>query len=203
MIKKHLILFTLLFISASQVYGQTDTLSLYRQAYQYLNDSIVKKKFAAPKKFESDCNSLIKGKKVRISPDLQVAHQFIKHGWGFPICEFVQEKYNYNGHCGTFSIHEYELKNHVLDSLKNYYKDYTFNEEIVRKTLRGFTGKKENGHQVFFSDYYKNALTAEMMTFCQSYKTEGWWGASTSFYFIFDDNNKLIEVYSGQVIHYN
>lgn len=201
--KKTLLLYFLFLISATHAFGQTDTLSIYRQAYNYLNDSIVKKQLADPERFSSDCEALIKGYKVTISPDLQVADKFIEHGHGFPICDFVKQKYNYKGSCGAFVVHDSGFRNQVQDSLQNYYKDYTFNEEKVKKTLRGFIANKENGYQVFFSDYYKNALAAELKSFCRSYKEGYWQGSSTSFYFIFDDNGKLIEVYSGRVIHYN
>ena len=76
-------------------------------------------------------------------------------------------------------------------------------ENKISESLKEFISNKKDGYQVFFSDIYKRTLAAELKGFCLPYDEGTWMGSSTSFYFVFNEEGNLEEVYSGISIHYN
>lgn len=197
----------LLFLSIRCSFGQTEDKVLYESAYNYLN-SFIKKEFVSKTVFEKSCNKgLNGGQKVRIPEDLQVASKFIKNGRGFPLKDYVQKKYNFSLdtlRLILMGVRKGELATQVLDSLDNFRKDYRMKDEsMILKSLNGMISDIKIGHQVFFSDIYKNTLSAEVMGFCIPYDQDDWTGVSTSFFFTFNNEGELEEVYYGKSIHYN
>lgn len=77
------------------------------------------------------------------------------------------------------------------------------NNSEIEKTLKEIISKRKDGHIVFFSDIYKKTLAAEVKSFCLPYDEFAWFGSSTSFYFIFNEQGEIEQVYSGITIHYN
>lgn len=178
---------------------------MYRKAYDYLNDSIIKVKYEDDKSLRISCKQYVRGAKLKFDNDLQVASKFIKNDRGFPLCDLLKSKYNVTESC-VYAIGsgEFKLTKQVQDSLKMFWRDYQIkNNSEIEMPLKEIMSKRKDGHVVFFSDIYKNTLAAEVKSFCLPYDEVTWFGSSTSFYFIFNQQGEIEQVYSGITIHYN
>ena len=188
--------------------AQIQESDLYKTAYNYLSDSVIKVNHPEAKRFAKNCNECcVKGIKLKFDSELQVANRFIKNDEGFPIRDLIDKKYNFSKDCLRairMGIRDCELSNQVQDSLKTFWASYkTKTNDGISESLKEFISNKKDGYQVFFSDIYKRTLAAELKGFCLPYNETMWMGSSTSFYFVFDEEGKIEEVYSGISNHYN
>jgi hypothetical protein len=200
------ILILLGLIKSLEAKAQISELELYKSAYNYLNDSIIKVNYADVKAFAKNCNECcVKGIKLRFKSKLQVANKFIENDRGFPLCDLLKKKYRTTESCVyLLGSGESELTNHVQDSLRVFWGPYKMKENSeISKSIKKLISKKKDGYQVFFSDIFQNTLAAEIKGFCLPYDETIWMGSSTSFYFIFDEMGNIQEIYSGKEIHYN
>ena len=208
---KFKIIIVLILIGLTQSFdsnAQIQESDLYKTAYNYLNDSIIKVNHADAKTFAKNCNECcVKGIKLKFDSELQVAFRFIKNNQGFPMSDLIDKKYNFSKDCLRairMGTRECELSNQVQDSLKTFWEAYKMKDDNeISESLKEFISNKKDGYQVFFSDIYKRTLAAELKGFCLPYDETIWMGSSTSFYFVFDEGGKIEEVYSGISIHYN
>ena len=192
---------SLLLLITFNAYVQINEVELYRKAYNYLQEKVA----IDAKTFNKNCERIVKGAKVKIQPNLQVASKFIDNNRGFPLCDLLKKKYKITESC-VYAIGsgEFELTTHVQDSLQQFWKNYDSNKKIqLNNLLTDMISKNKDGFQVFFSDIYENTLAAEVKSFCIPYDEDYWYGSSTSYFFVFNDESELIEVYSGITIHYN
>lgn len=85
-------LIILIFVSAISFpsFGQVNESSMYKTAYNYLNDSIIKVKYEDAKSFRISCKQHVKGAKLKFDDDLQVASKFIENDRGFPLCDLLK-----------------------------------------------------------------------------------------------------------------
>ncbi|MEQ9423352.1 MAG: hypothetical protein RJQ09_02960 [Cyclobacteriaceae bacterium] len=197
---------SVVFVLASAVaFGQAKESDMYRSAYTYLNDLVIKTSYVDAKKLKRNCRQHLKVLKLKFDDELKVASRFIKNDSGFPYCDFIKKKYSIEESCAyALGSGEFELFEYIKDSLETFWDNYEIKEnEKIAESLNGLISETKNGHIVFFSDIYKNSLAAEIKSFCQPYDEVPWFGSSTSFFFIFDDNGKIKELYSETVWHYN
>ncbi|WP_345373565.1 hypothetical protein [Algivirga pacifica] len=211
---KQSVIFILLLIGgAIQSEAQTQPSVLYEKAYDYLNDSIVKIQYVDSKTFADHCEDCCvrraNGRRARLKfeSELQVAYKFNEIRRGFPIEDYIKRNYNLSHECIValrMGLNTCEEVNEIIDSLSVFFGDYTMkDEDEIIGSLQALPSKRKDGYQVFFSDIYKNTLSAELMSFCTPYDTGAWYGRSTFFFFIFDEGGEIKEIYSGQPIHYN
>ena len=196
----------IILINTFESEGQINDFDLYKTAYNYLNDSVIKVNYDNAKTFAKTCNDCcVKGTKLRFDSDLQIANKFIENHRGFPLCDLLQKRYRISESCVyALGSGEFELTNHVQDSLDVFWTGYKMKTRTeITKTITKLLSKKKDGYQVFFSDVYKNTLAAEVKGFCLPFDSMMWMGSSTSFYFIFNDDGQIEQVYSGVSIHYN
>ncbi|KXX67453.1 hypothetical protein [Flammeovirga sp. SJP92] len=75
---------------------------------------------------------------------------------------------------------------------------------MTYKMVKHLPSNRKDGYQVFFSDIFNNTLSAEVKSFCLPYDHDlnSWKGSSTFFFFVFDHQGKIKEVYSGETVHY-
>ena len=188
------------FFSFSAV-GQKNEIELYRKAYSYLERTVE----IDVKTFRQNCELSIVNKKIKIQPKLQVASKFITNDRGFPLCDLLQKKYKVTESC-VYAIGsgKFEITKQVQDSLQTFWKNYDSKKlQQMDKILDPMISSEKIGYQVFFSDIYENTIAAEVKSFCSPYDKFPWYGSSISYYFVFDDNDEIIEIYSGISIHYN
>jgi hypothetical protein len=198
----------LLFIGFLGSNAQSRENILYEKAYHFLNDSIVKIKFDKPQTFAENCNECcVKGTKLKFESELQVANKFIENYHGFPFSDLIKKKYSLSEECIQairIGSEQCKLANQVQDSLKIFWSSYKMQHEMeISKALKNLISTKKDGYQVFFSDIYQNTLAAELMSFCTPFDKTVWMGNSTSFFFIFNDEGNIEQVYSGITINYN
>ncbi|MBB3699582.1 hypothetical protein KMW28_24355 [Flammeovirga yaeyamensis] len=213
--KPRIILFILLgLFHMNKAKGQVKNSDFYVKAYNYLNDSIIKTDDI--KNLVIGCEGLVyklkangKSKKVKLkfNNNLQVAEKYNNHKKGFPLEDYVRKKYNLSDECikalrlGTRTCSEV---NNIKDSLFIFWEDYSMkSEKEIRSLLSELPSDRKDGYQVFFSDIFKNTLSAELKSFCTPYDSSTWQGSSTFFFFVFDEKGIIKEVYSGKTIHYN
>ena len=196
-----LLIITFIFVSNSSLFGQTSKLEFYKKSYDYLQKEIK----IDTKAFQDDCKQVVAGAKVKIKPKLQVASKFNGISRGFPLCDLLQKKYKIQESCVyALGSGEFRLTYHVEDSLKNFWKDYKPEDpKELQKIIGPLISTRKNGYQIFFSDVYKNTLAAEVKSFCLDYDQFMWFGGSTFYYFVFNENKEIIEVYFGETINYN
>ena len=191
----------------STVSSQVEEKDLYLLAYDYLNDSTVEGRSFDEKAFRKDCSKYyrVRGRRLKYEADLQVAGRFIQNNRGFPLCDLLKRNYKVEVSCPyAIGSGKFPLLNQVQDSLKVFWAEYEMkSDNEISEVLGELISEKKDGLVVFFSDIYKNTLMAEVMPFCQPYERDRWMGHSNSYYFIFNDNGEIEEVYSGVVIHYN
>ena len=203
-----LLLFTICVFPVVKIQAQTEDIDLYHKAYRLLNDSLIHQYFSDNKTLSRRCNQIVKirgFKRVKISPKLQVAKKFIAIHRGFPLCDLLKKKYKYSATCNQIYMTSHKgLVKEVDDSLSKFWANYEMksDDEII-KTIKPLLSDKKDGFQVFFSDIYQNTLAAEVKDFCNPYDQATWFGSSVSFFFVFDDQGAIKEVYSEKVIHYN
>lgn len=186
-------------------FGQTHESKMYLTAYAYLNDSIISVKYGTAKDLRDDCRQTVKGQNLRFSNRLQVANRFIENDWGFPLCDLLKKKYKVTESC-VYALRsgQFELTKYVEDSLRIFWDFYEMkSKSSIMGSLEGIISERKDGFVVFFSDIYKNTLAAEIKSFCLPYDTMPWFGSSTSFFFVFNEDGEVDEVYSGVSIHYN
>jgi hypothetical protein len=211
MISKIITLFFYLFLTLSiESFAQIDEKELYKKAYNYLNDSIVKLKHPSIKDEIANidgCSFYAKGYEFNFDSELQVANRFIENNLGFPYTNFMIKKYKLSKKCikalknGKVKC---ELINRVKDSLALFWKEYKMKDTSeISKLVKDLKSLRKDGYQVFFSDIYKNALLAEVKSFCFPYDKGIWLGMSTFFYLIFSDKGEIEEIYYGKTIAYN
>lgn len=73
----------------------------------------------------------------------------------------------------------------------------------ISQSIDELPSTKKDGYQVFFSDVYENTLAAELKSFCVPYDKGGWQGGSNIYFFVFNDLGDILDVYSGETIHYD
>jgi len=189
-------------------FAQVQKADLYKKAYKYLNDSILKNDYPSASILAKNCNECcVTGKTMNFKANLQVAKKFIENNHGFPYNDFAIKKYNFSDDClrsWRLGIRDCELGNYVLDSLDRFWENYEMKKdgEII-EYLKDLPSDSKDGYQVFFSDIYENTIAAELKSFCLPYDETIWMGSSTSFYFIFNDLGEIEDIYSGTTIHYN
>ena len=200
------ILISLGLIKSVDTKAQISELELYKSAYNYLNDSIIKVNYPDVKAFANNCNECcVKGIKLRFNSKLQVANKFIENNRGFPLCDLLKKKYRTTESCVyLLGSGESELTDQVQDSLNVFWGTYKMKKSSeISNSIKKLITKRKDGYQVFFSDIFQNTLAAEIKGFCLPYDEITWMGSSTSFYFIFDEKGNIQEIYSGIEIHYN
>src|SRR5688572_6097855 len=196
----------LLVTGTVESFGQVEEIKFYQTAYNYLSDSVVKKNYPDVKTLAKNCiECCIKGAEVEFDFKLQVSEKFIRNDRGFPMCDLLKRKYQMNESCAVaLGSGTVELTKQVQDSLKIFWKNYKMKQKSdLLKILKDMVSNKKDGYQVFFSDVHKNTLAAELKSFCLPYDEAIWFGSSTSFFFIFNQDGEIEEVYSGETIHYN
>jgi len=190
-----------------QVAAQVSNAELYQAAYSYLNDSVLHLDGKRLDVFYDNCSRIVVGAKQHFEPYLQVATRRINHYRGFPISDFVIKKYGLTGECLAairMGIRTCDLANHIQDSLAAWWEEYVPGQNgDIQVDFAGLPSKSKMGHQVFFSDIYKNSLMAELDSFCSPYDQGSRYGAPTFFFFVFNSEGEIQEVYSGKTIHYN
>lgn len=198
----------LIIFSTIKVSAQNKETEYYRSAIEYLNDYVYSKK-VDNSIFEKNCLARTKGlTKLDVPSGIQIAERFIRNDHAFPLEAMVNVKYNISKDCLRdlrMRIYNCPVNLQIKDSLNHFWSDYrpkSFHE--MKSTLSSLVNFGESGYVVFFSDLHKNGLAAELMSFCTSYKSNTTWqGASTIFYFVFDDQGNVEEVYSGKGVSYN
>lgn len=190
---------------SSLLFGQVNERDMYQLAYNYLNDSIIQSNFGDAKSLRNDCKRTVKGVRLRFEDDLQVANKFIRNDWGFPLCDLLKQKYKITESCvHALGSGRFELTNQVRDSLDNFWTNYEMKSQIeIMNSLDGLISARKDGFQVFFSDVYNNTIAAEFKAFCLPYDEIAWFGSSTSYFFIFNEQGEIEQVYSGTSMHYN
>ncbi|BDD05580.1 hypothetical protein [Aureibacter tunicatorum] len=212
----YILLFLINVTISISVKGQTKEADLYKAAYDYLNDSIVKSKFVDAKTLAKNCsyrsitikaNGKQVNTKFKFNSELQVAYEFNDHRRGFPIENFIKSKLTLSKDCLTalrMNTRTCDEVNYLSDSLETFWQDYEMKSyEKIKESLKNLPSKRKDGFQVFFSDIYKNTLSAEIDGFCAPYDKVKRVGAPLFFFFVFNDQGEIIEVYSGKTMHYN
>ncbi|GEM_PF-3021012 len=189
-------------------FSQIQEADFYEKAYIYLNDSILKNDFTTASKLAQACNECcLTGIALKFKPELQVANKFIQNNHGFPYNDFAIKKYDLSDDCLRslrMGVRDCELANQVLDSLDRFWLDYKMkSDDEIRFALENLLSDTKDGYQVFFSDIYRSTLAAELKEFCLPFDEGMWMGASTLFFFVFDENGEIKQVYSGRTIYYN
>jgi hypothetical protein len=200
------LLISLLVLSSFDVKAQIEEIELYKAAYNYLSDSIIKKSYPNVNDFARGCNECcVKGIKLKFHSKLQVADKFIENNRGFPLCDVLKKKYGVTESCVyLLGSGKSKLADQVQDSLELYWESYKMKRKLeIATSIKKLLSKRKDGYQVFFSDVFQNTIAAEIKGFCLPYDETMWMGSSTSFYFVFDELGNIREVYSGIVIHYN
>lgn len=208
---KFKIIIVVIFLGLTQPFksnAQIQESEFYKTAYNYLNDSIIKLNHVDAETLAKNCNECcVTGINLKFDSELHVANRFIKNDQGFPIGDFINKKYNFSKDCLRairLGTRECDLSNQVRDSLKTFWESYRMKDKKeISESLKDLISNKKDGFQVFFSDIYKGTLAAELKSFCLPYDEKMWQGSSTSFFFVFNKEGKIEEVYSGISIHYN
>ncbi len=198
-------LIIILLTFSNSLFGQLNEYDKYQLAYNFLNDSIIKVNYGDAKTLRNDCKKFVKGVKLKFEDELQVSSKFIENDWGFPLCDLLKTKYKISESCVyALGSGELDLTKHIQDSLKIFWANYEVKtQDELTTSLKGLISNRKDGYQVFFSDVYNNTLAAEVKSFCLPYDEVAWFGSSTSFYFVFNQQGEIEQVYSGVTIHYN
>jgi hypothetical protein len=203
-----LLICTILGLLYSNLYAQKNELGLYRKAYQYINDSIVQPKNINDEELHIFCSKYIEGVKLNYQVGPHVANVVIQNGRGLPFEDIFRKNYSYEIDCCIRNLRlggkDCPVVNQYTDSLTQFWSGYQIiSKDSILNTIQPLISTQRNGFIIFFSDVYKNTLSAELQLLCKGYgNVPGGQGSPLSIFFIFNYEGEISEVYSGHSIHY-
>ena len=128
--------------------------------------------------------------------ELHISLREVPNDMNLVLCDYILKNYNVGKSCAELFGKNLPIVQHLRDSIAATASTEGYSPNEI---LRDYISDAEKGVIVFFSRIHHNTLSAEVMTFCDTYKkSRNWQGSSDIYYFQFSEEESIKNVYQGK-----